>query len=749
MRALLLAVAVLAAAPAAPALLGAQGRIVPRPCPVPQPRPERDVAVPCRPAAGSIERVRHAVRVTLADRVLRYEVHETFVNRGGAVGEADYVFPLPKDAAFQELQLQVGDEMVSGEVLDAGQARRIYESIVRQQRDPALVEWMGHGLLRARIFPIAPGETKRVTVRFATVAEREGDALRVDYAAPEVPAGRRAGDAAADDVGSFILRYDRDAGLGRPYSPTHALEVREQGRWREVLARGGGAVTLLLPVPRASAAAISVLAHRPDADAGFALVTVSPPPRRPATLPRDVTFVIDVSGSMRGEKLEQARAAGRQLVASLEDGDRFRLVAFATDVRHFRDGWTIASRESRRDAERFLDALRADGSTNISGALEEALDVPAARGRLPLVLFLTDGAPTVGERDPARIARRAAELRERARLFTFGVGRDVNAALLEQLALEGRGTAHFVRPEESVERAVGVVAGRLAGPVVTDVRVTVDGVRLDRVHPGGVQDLFAGQDLVLLARYRGAGAGTVRVEGSTPAGPVRWTTNVRFPGRERGNPFVARLWATQRVGWLSAERRRGGPSRELDEEIRMLGLRYGIPTELTSYLVLEPGMRDVAAQNATVRLWRRAAPAAEPRLEAVVTTGASAAPAAPAAQEFEAAKAAAEQRAARSLADLVGAPDAGPSRRRVGERIFTRRGEQWVDERAADSLPTVRIRPYSDAYFSLLQQHPELGAVFALGERVRVAGRAIVVEVAPEAPERLDAGALDRLRRLW
>src|SRR5690606_4025091 len=189
---------------------------------------------------------------------------------------------------------------------------------------------------------------------------------------------------------------------------------------------------------------------------------------------------------------------------------------------------------------------------------------------------------------------------DRARVFTFGVGSDVNAALLEQLAVEGRGTAHFVRPEEGVERAVGVVASRRATPVVTDLKVSADGVTLRQPHPSGALDLFAGQDLVLLARYRGDGPATVRVEGVTADGRVRWTTRVTFPARERDNAFVAKLWATQRVGWLSAERRTNGPSRELDDELRELGTRYGIPTELTSYLVLEPGVT-VAGVGGEVR----------------------------------------------------------------------------------------------------------------------------------------------------
>src|SRR5262249_55647818 len=152
-------------------------------------------------------------------------------------------------------------------------------------------------------------------------------------------------------------------------------------------------------------------------------------------------------------------------------------------------------------------------------------------------------------------------------------------------------TSQFVRPDESVERMVGIVADRLVGPVLTDVRIHVEGdPRLSKMLPSGPSDLFADHDLVALTRYTGHGSARVIVEGNRRGTPVRWTSTVDFPDRERDNPFVARLWAAQRVGYLSAEKRKHGGSRggEIDDEIRTLGERYGIPTEFTSYLVTEP-----------------------------------------------------------------------------------------------------------------------------------------------------------------
>jgi Ca-activated chloride channel family protein len=705
------------------------------PCPTCEPR-----RCP-RPDLPAIERRASNVDVELRDGVLHYEVEETFVNRGGGIGEADYLFPLPRNAAFEGLKLEINGELVAGETMNADEARRIYEDIVRQSRDPALVEWMGHGLLRTRIFPIAAGETRRVVVRFHAVAEREGDALRVDYfrggRSGVVTDVARNGDDAEGRL-RFRLTYPRNA-FGRPYSPTHDIDVDDDRDVARVELSGGAReMTLLLPIRRGSRAAIGVLSHAPSREDGFALITLSPPALPPRQTPRDVTLVLDVSGSMSGKKIQQAREAGRQLLATLDARDRFRLIDFSSDVGTFRDGFVFATRSNLAAAERYLNGLKAEGSTNISGALAEALSIPADRERLPLILFVTDGAPTVGERDPEKIAERVSAERGRRRIFTFGVGADLNVALLERLALEGRGTAHFVRPDESVERAVSVVASRLTSPVATDLRVRVEGARLSRMHPAGPYDLFAGQDLVILARYDGAGTVAVTFEGESANGRVSWTTETELPDRDQENGFVARLWATQRVGYLSAERRRNGPSPEIDEEIRTLGERYGIPTELTSYLVLEPGQ--VVARGGRVGDLRGAA-ANAPRLELEQR------------RRFDDAKAASELRAARTLAQAEAAApmeaDAGITSRRVGTRTFVLRDSVWTDVVFKEGTRVVTVKPYSGAYFALVREIPDLAAAFALGERVLVRGSKVAVAVAPNGSEQLTKAEIAAVVAAW
>ena len=751
----------------APLAARAQGVLIPRCSPnvecIPLPCPPE---VPCdrtRMWDAAISRSISNVTVTLADGVLHYDVDETFVNHGGRIGEADYIFPLPHNAAFSDLKLSINGQLVGGETMDAQHARAIYEEIVRRQRDPALVEWMGYGMLRTRIFPILPGESKRVVVRFDQVAEREGDALRIDYVRGGATSQHQTRDrvrAILIDNGamstSFTLRYAVGSQYGKPYSPTHDLRFTEREGMNVVSASGDGSeLTLLVPIPHSNGKpVITLLTNNSRQDDGFALINVVPPNESRDIAPRDITFALDVSGSMAGEKMEQARAAGRQLLQSLNPRDRFRLIDFSTDVRSFRDGFVQATPANIRAAQQYLAGLAAEGSTNISGALAEALrvrDDAQAGNHLQIVLFLTDGMPTIGETNADAIAAQAALTRGAARVFTFGLGADVNASLLEQLALQGRGTAQFVRPSENVERAVSVVSARLTNPVATDVRVTADGVQLNKLLPGTPIDVFAGQNVVILARYSGSGSATLHFDGNSPNGPIHWTQQVTFPRDEKSNPFIGRLWATQRIGYLSAERRRLGGNAELDGEIRSLGEQFGIPTEFTSFLVQEP---QASAPN---RIILRGAGG----ISAVVPPQSASALNAPVSvQAFEAAKRATEQRAAVSLASADKAAggvtdlntDGAVSH--VGDHTFVLSKGTWTDTGAstmekASGTVVIHVRAFSTAYFRILDIVPSLTPMLTLGDRVVVAGRGVVLEVGPDGMTDLDVRATTALRSGW
>jgi Ca-activated chloride channel family protein len=706
-----------------------------------------------RPVDPVVARVRSDVTVTVdgTRRVARFEVEEVFRNRSGAMLEGDYLYPIPAGAVFTDFSLYMGDQELKGEVLPAEKARAIYEEIVRRKKDPALIELVGHGVLRARVFPIDPGDTRRIVLRYTQVLGRDGDLLRLRY--PRV-VGIIPGTEHIEQAGplwqgdhdhpfSLTVRVENADLFATPYSPTHTIEVRERDGNEIVITHEGRGdeprdFQLFLPLREALLGA-SIVTHALGDEPGYYMLLVSPPPfTEEVGIPRDLTMVLDISGSMEGDKMEQARAALRQLVAGLRAEDRFRIITFNSVVRTFRRGFTDADRANIEEAREYLSGVRPEGSTNIQVALEEALRPDAAEGRLSLVVFLTDGKPTVGETAPERIAQLAEGLLDRERVFAFGVGHDVNTYLLDRLSEGGRGTTSYVRPGEDVEVAVASLSSKISHPALSDFRIVDAPAHLEDSYPSTLPDLFYGEELVVFGRYRGEGSGTLVLEGSRAGETQRFEYRVDFARREHGNTFIPRLWAARKAGALTAQVRLHGASTELIEEIRELGLRYGILTEYTSYLVEEPNIlpATVSVREAVDRAQAMSAPA-----EAQV--GASA---------FTRADRSSRMRQADTMAEaekvMITAPGAGEgvanegAVRHAGNRLFVARAGEWRDIRLEEGVEVVELAPFSDAYFELLRRVPEIGAFFALGERVIIAGDGVTLRLTPEGltkwePEKL------------
>ncbi len=717
------------------------------------------------PGRGTgLVRLRTAVTARVTGRVARVEVEDWFENRGGALLEGDYYYPLPGEGAFADLSLWQGDRELKGETMDAARARSIYEEIVRRKRDPALVELVGHGLLRARVFPIAPGETRRITLRYTQLLSRAGDALVFRYAAgrpgvsvvqgpgmpwprplpeprrqlpqPDRPGTQRGWGASLGQPIDFRLVVEDGTAFRDPFSPTHELRSeRADGRLTvRPVGELSGDFAVFLPLRAAGrAAGVSVVAYRAGAEDGYALITLSPGEPGGDDVPRDITLVLDVSGSMSGEKLDQAKRALGSLLGSLGAADRFRLVAFSSDVDSYRAGWTSATAPEIAAARRWVDGLQAHGSTDIAGALTEAFrgnPAEASTARLPIVVFLTDGLPTVGEQDPERIAQRAEQGRGAARVFAFGVGYDVNTRLLDRLTAAARGTTAYVEPGEDLERPIAELGARIRHPVLTDLRLASAPVQLRDVYPAPLPDLFFGDDLVLLARYRGTGAGDVAFEGRRRGRVERIAASAAFPAEARTDDYIPRLWASRRIGVLTRELRLHGRNAEVEQEVRELGLRYGLLTEFTAYLVQEPGMVAAApaAFDATGQTAVKSAEVARARREATSVAALSRADAA------ALAAAPAELRGQ----VMAGGRGAGETARIVGGRRFLLRGEVWSDGLRKQSMPTVAVEPFSPAYFALLRELPELASWWSVFERVEVTGARVAL--------RADAGGLRELK---
>ena len=706
---------------------------------------------PVRPGfPSSVVRISSTVRTTIEGRVARVEVEEQFRNAGGGLAEGTYLYPMPGEAVFTDFSLWIGENQVRGEMMNADQARGVYEDIVRRLRDPALLTLEGHGLVRARIFPIRPGETRKVVLRFTQVLQRAGDALRLRYAIGDRPATAGRGyldepTPGPTDAFRYTVTVPGADAYGTPYSPTHRITTRREGDALQISLDpdASGDVEIFVPLRR-GLVGTSVVTNAPGGEDGYFMLLVAPPTEDAGpAVPRDLTLVLDVSGSMSGDKIDQAKAALRQALGTLRPADRFRLVAFSTRVVNFRDGFVAGTRENLDAARAFLDGLVADGGTNIAGALDAVLGGTAEEGRLPIVVFVTDGMPTVGEQSPERIAELEGGKIGTARLFTVGVGYDVNTYLLDRLAVEGHGSADYVAPNANVETAMSALLGKIQHPALTNLRIAGAPVALDRTYPAQLPDLFYGEELVVFGRYQGAGAGPIVVTGERNGRTERFTADAEFPASAAGNDFVPRLWASRRIGELTRQIRLDGASPALVDEVRDLGLRYGILTEYTSYLVQEP-------QTA----WNQPAPMPA---SAALRGGAGAAQLQTGRDAFGAAKAsaalggvstlaAADHVAAERAAEIAASAPAGSGAvRRAGARVFISAGGVWTDAAQRDSLKVVAVAAYSDAYFGLVRSLPEIAPCLSVGEQVLVAGRRASVKVAATGLTAWQPGQLEAL----
>jgi Ca-activated chloride channel family protein len=721
--------------------------------------------LPGRPMSGVVK-VRSAVSVRVTGRVAQVQVEEWFQNTGGGWGEGDYLYPLPGEAVFSNYSLFQGDKELKGETMDARQARAIYEEIVRRKKDPALIELAGHGLIRARVFPISPGETRRITLRYTELMPRVGDALQFRYAA-----GGRYGVATRIEGAqgpqrraepaplTFRLVADSGAMFGEPFSPTHQLRVRhEDGRLIvEPDTQLAGDLSLFLPLAH-GLVGMSVVTHRPNDEPGYFMLTVVPGQADAGAIARDITVVLDVSGSMSGSKLDQAKQALGQLLGSLHRADRFRLASFSSTVTTYRSGWTPATGDAVRDARRWVEDLQANGGTNIEQALQEAFRLPGDPDHLDVVLFLTDGLPSVGEQNPERLAQLAERSRGAARVFAFGVGYDVNTYLLDRLSAAGHGSTQYVTPGQDVEQQLGALTTKISHPVLTDLRIVHAPARLTQLYPEHLPDLFAGEELVVFGRYASAGRddvgdaddrdsgngvrpaanGRLVLEGRRAGRVERFEVQVAFPAHERANDYIPRLWAARKIGVLTQALKLNGRNSELEQEIKETALRYGLLTEYTSYLVQEPAQ--VALHPGI-------------RLDEVVVTGAGAPAQASGQVAVAAAERARESRALKSVAALnaqemeVTKRAHGPAMQTIAGRIFVLKDGVWTDLWHADSIAVVRIAPFSDAYFAALDRLPELVPYWKEMNRVLVSGRRVSIVLDEGGVTTMSAARLDRLAR--
>ena len=679
----------------------------PRPIP---PVPAR-VALGLKSQNASVEIRGGAARVTLK---------QTLHNAQNRVVEGEFLWAVPSGAAISEFSMSANGKKLSAEILEREKAREIYDGIVRKWRDPAILEFIERDLLRAQLFPIpANGEVEIELVYSQTLRGNR-------FLLPLKPLG------ISDEraVKSGVEIRLRDADLRGILSPSHPIETR-RGKDSTLVStewNGPSRDFSLLWSRSQNAVGASLQTWRdpknPDDDPYFLLLAAPDDAAQSAPIAaKDVVFVFDTSGSMDGEKIEQARRALKTLLSNLRAGDRFGIVTFSSSARRFRETLVAATPQNIAAARDFADDLKALGATNIEEALENAFDLTRnSTVSARQIVFLTDGQPTVGKTEIQGLLDGAKKQNNGARLWTFGLGFDVNTRLLDTLASESGGDADYVLPKEDIEQKVGELYGKIAFPLLQNVSVSWGGARVYDAFPRQIPDLFKGGQIVVLGRMKGGVSREISLEGTVGGAKKRFDGTVS----EDGSREIAKLWAARKIGWLFDDARRAGKpiEGEIKAEILALSQKYGVVSPLTAALITEdePVSVERSRQNLRGGQFGGAPSGAAPQFDFSAR-----------AQSGE--RAVMASKAAKALRQNAPAPSTDAPIKIVGGKTFVLRGGVWTDTQfAAEKSPKIRDIPaFSDEYFALAR-NSEVAAWLSLGEKIVFVWKGEVYRVGPEVP---------------
>jgi Ca-activated chloride channel family protein len=662
----------------------------------------------------------HRVNIKVRDQVADVSIDQAFMNTGNSMIEVQYVFPIPPAAAIDSLTLLVDGKEFKGRLLAKEEARRAYEEIVRTKRDPALLEYVNYGMYRTSAFPLFPGKQVRVVVHYTDLCKKDGDIVEVFYPLNTEKFSSR-------PINEVEIRTDilEKAPISAVYSPTHAVVIERPSPEHVVASYK---ITQDIPStdfrlmyePTRNSFGATVLSYRPEEkEDGYFLLMVSPTPRagKSPVAPKDLVIALDRSGSMSGQKIEQAKSALNFVLRNLNASDRFNVIVYNDTVDSLFEHLVPNDHEMVEKALGMIDRINATGGTNIHDALTGAIrSISSSESdkRSRYILFLTDGLPTVGQTSENIILKDAAGANEQAKahIFAMGIGYDVNVRLLDRLVAANRGVSNYVKEREALEPRISSLYGKLKNPVMTDLSLSFSGVRTKMIYPQSVPDLFEGDQIMLVGRYEGSGPATFDVSG-TYAGKQQsfhYSAELARTSDKFSYGFLEQLWAVRRIGFLLDQIQLNGRSTEVVDELIRLSKQYGIITPYTSFLADERTdlsnsvtlakqarmsaydlISNVSGAAGQINANNRAL------LNKATIAPASSVPGMGAAQLGNSKLASYEADRTEHLANV----------QNVANKALYRRGQQWIDSSIADkdisklNATAKTIAQFSDEYFRL------------------------------------------------
>lgn len=566
---------------------------------LPRPQPITHPAISHPAPAYSIREF--LVDASIDQQIATTQVTQVFQNHGSTAMEVSFVFPLPYDGAVDQMTFLVDGKEYEAKLLKADEARKIYEGYLRRNQDPALLEWVGTGMFRSSVFPLPPGGTRTVTLRYSQLLRKDGSLT--DYLFPLATTRYTA---KPIEKVSFRVAISDAQEIKNVYSPTHSVDIKRDDAKNVVVSLGMANVIpqfdfRLIYDSSATAVQANLLSYWPEGeDQGYFVMLASPSIQSETNSPvrKSVIFVLDQSGSMSGQKIEQAREAAKFVLNNLNADDLFNIISYDGSVRSMSPELQRFGPDTRQTAVGFINGINAGGSTNIDDALATALKQISDDSLPHYVVFLTDGMPTAGETNELKIAENCKSRNAwRARVISFGVGYDVNSRLLDRITRDNFGQSEYVSPNENIEEAVSRLYKKISAPVLTKMTIDfqvagvtpADGPAINRIYPQMQSELFAGNQLVMVGRYKKAGAAKIKIAGEVAGKPQTFEFDVEFSGTQTGGryPFVAKIWAMRRIGEIIDLLDLKGTNQELIDELIKLSLKHGIVTPYTAYLADE------------------------------------------------------------------------------------------------------------------------------------------------------------------
>ena len=562
-------------------------------------------------------------------------VTQRYVNAGSEAVEAMYVFPLPQDAGVYDLEIRIGNRVILSEIHERTEAKRIYEAAKSEGKRAALVEEERPNIFTASVANILPGDQIDVRMRYVEPLKWEGGKMRIVFPMVVGPryvpgtqaTGHQAGGWAADtdavpDASRItpIVRHpesrnghdisvsvELDAGFhaSTVQSISHDVVVRQTGDGRQRVELTNEATLpnkdFVLEVEQAGSRepqpGLFLSTGNDKGETQFLLAAYPPTLAPKERVPVEMLYMIDVSGSMMGTSIEQARGALLQALDRLTPNDRFGILAFSSGYQEFSRVTLVATAENLAAAREYVNGLRAGGGTEMLPALEHLMTKPQAPGTVRHIILLTDG--DLGNEEQIFAAMRK-DLGN-ARLYTVAIGSAPNAFLATKMAQFGRGTFTQISDIHEIEPQMTHLFSTIENPVLTDVKVTFEGIEVTDVYPERTPDLFVGQPLAIYGRIVKGRTGTAVLtarEGSE-------VYEARIPvdlGKATFHPGITTMWARQRVEDLMdrwRERDENGQA-EIRAQIVEHAIRYHLVTKFTSLVAVEQVVANASGRQKTV-----------------------------------------------------------------------------------------------------------------------------------------------------